>query len=135
MGGKKTNATDMAVAARIRWHRKRCGITQGELAGKLGLTFQQVQKYEKGINRIGAGRLYELATIFNVSISDLYPPPELSADQDEPQQQEAIEGADFILHADGLRLMRSFMKIKNHQFRENIILMVEKIASSNSTDN
>jgi transcriptional regulator with XRE-family HTH domain len=63
---KRSNSVDQHVAQRIRARRQELGVTQVALATKLGITFQQVQKYEKGANRISAGRLYRLSEIFGV---------------------------------------------------------------------
>jgi transcriptional regulator with XRE-family HTH domain len=67
--GKAPNAIDVEVGARIRLKRKLNGISQQSLAGKLGVTFQQVQKYEKGTNRVGASRLSQIATALDVPMS------------------------------------------------------------------
>lgn len=65
-GKKRSNSVDQHVAQKIRAKREALGITQVTLGTKLGITFQQVQKYEKGVNRISAGRLYRLSEIFGV---------------------------------------------------------------------
>ncbi len=69
-----SNPIDIAVGERIRHLRKERRITQSQLAGALGLTFQQVQKYEKARNRISASKLVEIAKIFNVDVADLFLP-------------------------------------------------------------
>lgn len=75
VGEKMTDPIDIAVGDRIRQLRKARGITQTELANAIGLTFQQVQKYEKARNRISASKLAQIASIFNVDIAELFQAP------------------------------------------------------------
>ena len=72
MPKKQANPIDAQVGNRVRIRRMLIGMSQEKLGGLLGLTFQQVQKYEKGVNRIGAGRLYEIARILGVPIEFFY---------------------------------------------------------------
>jgi transcriptional regulator with XRE-family HTH domain len=81
MTSKRTNVIDLLVAKRIRAYRKQLGLSQSDLARKLGLTFQQIQKYEKGSNRVGAGRLFEIAGIFDIPIQALYPESDESVER------------------------------------------------------
>lgn len=69
---KSSNSTDVHVGQKVRMFRMAKGLSQEKLADQLGLTFQQVQKYEKGINRIGAGRLHAIAMILGVAIADFF---------------------------------------------------------------
>src|SRR5476651_1325420 len=69
---KQANPVDIQVGNRVRIRRMLIGMSQERLGDLLGLTFQQVQKYEKGVNRIGAGRLYEVARILNVPVNFFY---------------------------------------------------------------
>ncbi len=76
-GGSKVKAknphfNDISIGKKIRFQRKMMGISQKQLGYHLGVTFQQIQKYEKGFNRVGAGRLQEIADIFDVPISFFY---------------------------------------------------------------
>lgn len=72
MAGKRPNQTDLAVGKRIRALRKMAGLSQTELGNQIGVTFQQVQKYENGTNRVGAGRLTMIACALDVQIIDLF---------------------------------------------------------------
>lgn len=72
MAGKRATATDVAVGQRIRTFRKAAGLSQTELANQIGVTFQQVQKYENGRNRVGAGRLTQIANALNLPITNLF---------------------------------------------------------------
>lgn len=130
MGIKQASVIDRLVADRVCTHRKKFGLTQSQLAGKLGVTFQQVQKYEKGINRIGAGRLFQMATLFNVPIQALYPQPGTSAPPAERQSEEIKVVSDFVTSAEGLQLCLSFLRIKDQQQRKKIIALVQELAGS-----
>jgi transcriptional regulator with XRE-family HTH domain len=72
MAGKKPNQTDVAVGQRIRAFRKEANRSQTELANQIGVTFQQVQKYENGTNRVGAGRLTLIARALDVPINAFF---------------------------------------------------------------
>jgi transcriptional regulator with XRE-family HTH domain len=72
MGGRRSTATDVAVGQRIRAFRKAAGLSQTELGSQIGVTFQQVQKYENGTNRVGAGRLTQIAIALAAPISDFF---------------------------------------------------------------
>ena len=71
-GSRRPNPIDIHVGSRVRFRRMLLGMSQEKLGEKLGLTFQQVQKYEKGINRIGASRLFDLAQVLGVSVQFFY---------------------------------------------------------------
>jgi len=71
-GSRRANPIDIHVGSRVRFRRMLLGMSQEKLGEKLGLTFQQVQKYEKGINRIGASRLYDLAQVLGVPVQFFY---------------------------------------------------------------
>src|SRR5512132_3393562 len=72
MAGKKPNPVDQHVGSRVRLRRMLLGVSQEKLGERLGLTFQQVQKYEKGVNRIGASRLFDLSMVLQVPINFFY---------------------------------------------------------------
>jgi Predicted transcriptional regulators len=130
MSSKRVGANDLAVAERIRTHRKALGLSQTELAEKLGLTFQQIQKYEHGTNRIGAGRLYELAGIFNVPVQSLYP---ASTRDGEPVREQNIDlqkVSAMVASTDGWRLCMAFLKIKDSKVRKSLIGLAEELASA-----
>ena len=113
MGTKSPDAVDAEVGQRIRMLRNDVGLSQTALAGALGVTFQQVQKYEKGSNRIGASRLQQISLILQVPVSFFFegaPPP--------PGKETGFEDApspayvtDFLATSDGLTLVKAFMRI------------------------
>jgi transcriptional regulator with XRE-family HTH domain len=127
---KKSNPIDQHVGKRVRMRRKMLGMSQGKLGDALGLTFQQVQKYEKGTNRIGAGRLQHLASILEVPIPFFFEgAPTL------PGQVDGLDEApspayvsDFLATSDGLALTKAFMCIQNAKLRRCIVDLVEEIA-------
>src|SRR5262245_12311683 len=88
-GSRRPNPIDVHVGSRVRFRRMLLGMSQEKLGEKLGLTFQQVQKYEKGINRIGASRLFDLAQVLGVSVQFFY---EEAPSQESPGHAFAPEG-------------------------------------------
>ena len=89
MPKKQANPVDGQVGNRVRLRRMLIGMSQERLGELLGLTFQQVQKYEKGVNRIGAGRLYQVAQILGVPINYFY-------EGVTQQSAEAIRNGDYL---------------------------------------
>src|ERR1700674_5169601 len=131
MIAKKTpNPIDKHVGSRVRMRRMMLSMSQGKLGDALGLTFQQVQKYEKGTNRVGASRLQHIASILQVSIPFFFEgAPTL------PGRAPGREGApspayvsDFLATSDGLALTKAFMRIQNAKLRRRIVDLVEQIA-------
>src|ERR1700741_3868919 len=115
-GSRRANPIDIHVGSRVRFRRMLLGMSQEKLGEKLGLTFQQIQKYEKGINRIGASRLFDLAQVLGVSVPFFYeeaPSAEVHAFMpdafaDKPEGQSIVE---FLRSRDGLELNRAFVRI------------------------
>lgn len=130
MGAKQVGAIDVAVAARVRTHRKALGLSQTDLAKELGVTFQQVQKYENGTNRIGAGRLYEMADVLQVPIHALYPERSANATtEDASGRDQAMQKiSQMIASADGWRLCQAFSKITDPKVRKSIIALAEQLS-------
>jgi transcriptional regulator with XRE-family HTH domain len=111
------------VGAKVRVFRINRGISQTALAEKLGVTFQQVQKYEKGANRIGASRLSQIATALDISIADLFEPSreKKAADIDSPFKLLAEPGA--------LRVLKAYVQTSDPAVRRAIVNLIEGIAS------
>ena len=125
MAKKRPNAIDRQVGVRVRMRRLTLDMTQEKLAAQLGVSFQQVQKYEKGINRIGAGRLPQLAEILRVPggfFFDHIPKP---GTKQAPMPAYVF---DFLSTADGLALSRAFMDIREARQRRCIVVLVEAMA-------
>jgi len=131
MAKKAPNPTDKHVGARVRMRRMMLGMSQEKLGDALGLTFQQVQKYEKGANRIGASRLQQISQILQVSVSFFFEgapsAPGLPTDGLAEAPSPAYV-ADFLATSDGLALTKAFMGIKDAKLRRRIVDLVEQIA-------
>lgn len=125
---KRIDDLDLKVAERVRARRTALGISQQKLADALGVTFQQVQKYEKATNRISTSRLQTIADVLGVSVSFFFGEGGSSHAKGE---SEMASLAAFLSTPDGMTLSRSFMRIKRKDLRRQIRLMVEAIVSSN----
>jgi transcriptional regulator with XRE-family HTH domain len=124
------NPIDRHVGLRIRLRRKELGISQERLAESIGLTFQQVQKYEKGTNRIGASRLQQISHILQVPVAFFF---EGAPDASVPRRSHgsALSIAqidDFVSDSNGLKLIAAFMRIDNAALRRKIVMLVQEIA-------
>lgn len=129
---KVPNPIDKHVGSRVRMRRMMMSMSQEKLGFGLGLTFQQVQKYEKGTNRIGASRLQHIAQILQVPVAFFF--------EGAPTMPGAIQGnghapspafvSDFLATADGLSLTKSFVAIKSSKTRRRIVELVEQIAGA-----
>jgi transcriptional regulator with XRE-family HTH domain len=124
------NPTDKHVGSRVRMRRKMLAISQTKLGHALGLTFQQVQKYEKGINRMGASRLRQMSDILQVPVEFFFEgAPNASATHSfSGSTLSMAQINDFISDSDGLRLIRAFMRIDNATLRRRIVMLVQEIA-------
>ena len=130
MPKKQANPVDAHVGHRVRLRRMLVGMSQERLGELLGLTFQQVQKYEKGINRIGAGRLFEVAGILGVPISFFYEDAESGATTNGfAEEKEPPPVMEFLSSGDGLQLSLAFMRIKNAKVRRRLVDLVRSLAN------
>jgi len=127
---KQANPVDAHVGHRVRLRRMLVGMSQERLGELLGLTFQQVQKYEKGINRIGAGRLFEVAGILGVPISFFYEDAASGATTNGfAEEKEPPPVMEFLSSGDGLQLSLAFMRIKNAKVRRRLVDLVRSLAN------
>lgn len=127
MSPKAANSIDAYVAARLRAYRKEAGLSQADVARNLGVTFQQVQKYEAGLNRIGAGRLFQFAALYGVPIEDLF--PKSAATGDGAKRSEKLdEIAVFAASPEGYRLCEAFRRIKDARQRKLVVSLVQEMA-------
>ena len=131
MAKKAPNPIDKHVGSRVRMRRMMLNMSQEKLGDALSLTFQQVQKYEKGTNRIGASRLQQIAHILQVPVSFFFegaphiPGTPTSGLSEAPSPAYV---SDFLATSDGLSLTKAFMRIKNSKLRRRIVDLVEQIA-------
>ena len=135
-GSRRANPIDIHVGSRVRFRRMLLGMSQEKLGEKLGLTFQQVQKYEKGINRIGASRLYDLAQVLGVSVQFFYEEAPISVEARGDAQDGQADGSpaehsivEFLRSRDGLELNRAFVRIPDLKARRAIVDLVRSLAN------
>jgi transcriptional regulator with XRE-family HTH domain len=121
---KKTNPIDAQVGNRVRIRRMLIGMSQEKLGDLLGLTFQQVQKYEKGINRIGAGRLFEISRILDVPVNFFYDGVGASSDG---QAETSAPVMEFVSSSEGMQLSLAFMKIRDPKVRKRVLDLVKSL--------
>ena len=131
MPKKKANPVDAHVGYRVRLRRMLIGMSQERLGDLLGLTFQQVQKYERGINRIGAGRLYEVAEILGVPISFFYEGMDGIQVPAENGSEKPSAVMDFLSSNEGIQLSTAYMGIKDVKVRRKILDLVRSISNDN----
>lgn len=132
---RRANLMDAHVGSRVRLRRMLLGMSQEKLGEQLGLTFQQVQKYEKGVNRIGASRLFDMAKVLGVPIQFFYDEAQPSASghmttagagmADQPQEGFVI---DFLSSRDGLELNKAFVRITDTKVRRAVVDLVRSLA-------
>jgi transcriptional regulator with XRE-family HTH domain len=127
---KSPNPTDTHVGNRVRERRLALGMTQQKLAEAVDLTFQQIQKYEKGTNRIGGSRLQQFANILKVSVPFFFEGGPNAPSQRKTKAVDPLisDVSEFISSSDGLALIKAFLKIKDTKLRRGITNFVEQIA-------
>ena len=130
MAKKQANPIDIQVGNRVRIRRMLIGMSQERLGDLLGLTFQQVQKYEKGVNRIGAGRLFEVSRILNVPVDFFYEgvATELAGQPGMREPEGTPPVMEFMSSGEGLQLSLAFMKIKDAKVRKRVLDLVKSLA-------
>jgi len=127
---KQPNPIDIHVGSRVRLRRMMLGMSQEKLGESLGITFQQIQKYEKGTNRIGASRLQHIARVLTVPVAFFFE----DAPGGEPQAEGLAERqpahfvVDFLSSSDGIQLNKAFIRIKDAKLRRRIIDLIRAIA-------
>jgi transcriptional regulator with XRE-family HTH domain len=124
------NPIDKHVGSRVRMRRLMLGMSQEKLGDALGITFQQVQKYEKGTNRMGAGRLQHISHLLQVPVPFFFEgaphlPGQIKGFGEAPSPAYVSE---FLATSDGLALTKAFMQIKEPGLRRRIVELVEQIA-------
>ena len=126
---KVINPTDKYVGSRVRMRRLMLGMSQGALADQLGLTFQQVQKYEKGVNRISASRLQQMCDILQVPVPFFFDgAPQIAGHSGKGGKAPSpAYVSDFLATSDGLALVKAFMQIGHSELRRSIVRLVEEI--------
>ena len=123
MAKPQADSIDKHVGTRLRVRRMMLGMTQTDIGAAIGVTFQQVQHYEKGVHRIGAGRLHQLAGIFGVPVTYFF--DGTSAEACPPTEDPMA----FLATSAGLRLAMAFARITDRELRRRIVHLVEELAS------
>jgi transcriptional regulator with XRE-family HTH domain len=130
MAKKPLNSIDKHVGSRVRMRRLMLGMSQSKLGDELGITFQQVQKYEKGTNRMGASRLQHISDILQVPVPFFFEgaphvPGQTTGNGAAPPSPAYV--TEFLASSDGLALTKAFMRIKKRELRRGIVALVEGI--------
>jgi transcriptional regulator with XRE-family HTH domain len=127
---KSPNPIDIHVGSRVRLRRMMLSMSQEKLGLQLGITFQQIQKYEKGTNRIGASRLQHIATVLSVPVAFFF--EDAPGTPDEPAGfREGRSGSyvvDFLSSSEGLSLNKAFVRIQDPRIRKRVVELVKSIA-------
>jgi transcriptional regulator with XRE-family HTH domain len=137
MAGKKPNPVDAHVGSRVRLRRMLLGMSQERLGESMGLTFQQVQKYEKGVNRIGASRLFQISKILDVPVQFFFEEAPYTGDGNaargiaEPDSEAFI--LEFLNSREGLELNRAFVKIGDPKVRKSVVDLVRALSGTGRT--
>jgi transcriptional regulator with XRE-family HTH domain len=131
MPKKQTTSVDSQIGMRLRVRRMLIGMSQEKLGEQLGLTFQQVQKYEKGTNRISASRLFQTAHILGVGIGYFFEGihEELRLAVSAGEDTAAIPVMDFLSSAEGLQLSQAFLRIKDPKVRKRLLDLAKSLAA------
>jgi transcriptional regulator with XRE-family HTH domain len=129
---KTPNPIDKHVGSRVRMRRVLVGLSQEKLGDSLGVTFQQVQKYEKGTNRIGASRLQQISKVLGVPVSFFF--------DDAPGEENKTDGfgeatssdyvVDFLSTSEGIALNRAFLRVRDPRVRRRIVDLVAALGES-----
>lgn len=131
-GSRRANPIDVHVGSRVRLRRMLLGMSQEKLGEHLGLTFQQIQKYEKGINRIGASRLFDLSKVLGVPVQFFYEELPVSEGAGEApgfgEQPAESYAAEFLGSREGLELNKAFARITDPKVRRSIVELVRAFA-------
>jgi transcriptional regulator with XRE-family HTH domain len=126
MMSSKNNTAELEaqIGERIRSRRIRVGMSQEKLGTPLGVTFQQIQKYERGANRISAGRLLKVAEVLECDVTDFFEGLQRS------RTRAAAEFSKFLSTKEGVALVEAMLRIRNPQMRRTVIDIAEKLAET-----
>ena len=132
---RSPNPVDLHVGGRVRMRRKMLGVSQERLADALGLTFQQVQKYERGANRVSASKLYEIARFLSAPISYFFEGLSDPTSTGAPGHDDASEQFvhDFLMTSEGLELAAAFPKIRRSRLRRRVLDLVRALSEDEET--
>ena len=123
---KQANPIDAQVGNRVRLRRMLIGMSQEKLGELLGLTFQQVQKYEKGVNRVGAGRLNRIAEALGIPVAAFFETNPSATLKDEGSKTSPL---DMLAEPGAVRVLRAFTQLPEGPLRRSVLDLLEKMAS------
>jgi transcriptional regulator with XRE-family HTH domain len=128
---KMPNSVDVLVGSRLRARRRELGISQESLGDAVGITFQQIQKYEKGANRISASRLQQFSNIMKVPVASWFEHVPSAVPRTTLSETVSIdEVRTFLAAPDGQALAKALMRIRNVPLRKSVCALVEQLAES-----
>ena len=127
MSVKRPDPVDIEVGHRIRIERLARGLSQTALANQLGVTFQQVQKYEKGVNRVGAGRLTKIAEVLGIDVGTFFGAKDMVSD--EAKESGESSPLKLLTVSGAFRLLRAYGDIEDSNLRRAIVDLVEQISA------
>ncbi len=137
------NPIDLYVGSRVRMRRSLLGMSQERLAAELGVTFQQVQKYERGLNRIGASRLWDLAQVLGVNVDFFYQEIDSNTSDQSPRKIYANPGfseetcefdMDILLRRDVISLLRAYSKISDPKVQRSVLELVTTLGGTDHVE-
>ena len=138
------NPIDLYVGSRVRMRRSLLGMSQERLAAELGVTFQQVQKYERGLNRIGASRLWDLAQVLGVNVDFFYQGIDAQTSDQSPRKIYANSGLsedtcefdmDVLLRKDVINLLHAYTKITDPKVQRSVLELVTALSGESAHEN
>jgi transcriptional regulator with XRE-family HTH domain len=121
MSSRSPDPIDALVGQNIRVRRIDKGLTQTDLANRIGVTFQQVQKYEQGVNRVGGGRLFKIADVLELPLSAFFEGAKIARHQESPLE--------LLTEPHALRMIKAFCQIDDEETRRLLVEVVERLAS------
>src|SRR5437764_13675303 len=125
---RRADSRDAEVGRRVRSRRLECRLSQTELADRIGVTFQQVQKYEKGVNRMGAGRLQRISEALEVPITFFFDATPHAAERGSAVSPESVFG--LMQSSGAVRIVKAFHKIKSRPARQLLVARAAEIAKA-----
>jgi len=132
---KQPNPVDIHVGGRVRLRRMMLGMSQEKLGDHLGITFQQIQKYEKGTNRIGASRLQHIARVLTVPVAFFFEDAPGSTSVPPTGMAEARESShvvDFLSTSEGIQLNKAFVRIREAKLRRRVIDLIRSLSGDDA---
>lgn len=129
---KRATPTDKRVGTQIRSRRLMLGLSQTALGDAVGVTFQQIQKYEKGINRVSASRMQQIAQVFDVPVTFFFEGAPVKTGTKTPAMPAYV--TNFLSSHQGHKLMKAFARVNDRKLRKKMVVFAEQLAASSRTE-